>query len=326
MKKSKIGSYEFEIERARGKLKEMEAEKVLLQLPDGLRWKADKFIEPFEEEVTLWGGSCYGACDLPRDIGNSDALVHVGHSEIPNLKVDYPIIYLPGKSVEFKELPDELFEDLGERVGLYAPIQHVHQLEEVKERLSEEDHKTIIGEGDERIKHPGQVLGCNYSVKVQDADDHLYIGTGKFHPLGLSFSLKEDVFTYNPSTGQVDKIGEKGRDDFLKKRYGSISQLKECSEVAVITSTKKGQKRDELTEELIEIGEKEDIEMILVEFDEINPASVRNFGWDCLVSTACPRIALDDSDSFKATILTPDEFKIALNEKKWGNWRMDEIH
>ncbi len=326
MNKAKIGSYEFDIEMARSKLEKIGAEKVLLQLPDGLRWKGDEFLEFFDREVVIWGGSCYGACDVPKDIGTNDALIHVGHSEIPNLKVKYPIIYLPGKSLEFKRLPEEIFKELGEKVALYAPVQHLHHLDKAAQRLSNEGYEPIIGEGDDRIKHTGQVLGCNYSVKVEEADDHLYIGTGKFHPLGLSFSLKEDVITYNPSTSDIDKIGKDKREDFLRKRFGSIAQVQEHSKVAVITSTKQGQRRKELAEELIEKGESEGKKMVLVEFDEIDPSSMENFRLGCAVNTACPRIALDDSERFETTLLTPSEFKMAAKEKNWGVWEMDEIH
>ncbi|MEF8834869.1 MAG: diphthamide biosynthesis enzyme Dph2 [Candidatus Thermoplasmatota archaeon] len=321
----KIGSFEFDIEKAKSELKDIGAERIMIQLPDGLRTKADMFMDEFDQETVIWGGSCYGACDIPKDIGENDALIHFGHAEIPNLEVDYPIIYLPGKSTKFQDIPEEIFENLEDKVALYAPIQHVHQLEKMENILSEKGYETVIGKGDNRIKYPGQVLGCNYSVKVKDADSHLYIGTGRFHPIGLSFSLMSDVLIYNPSTGQVDVVDEQERDDFLRKRFAAIAQAEECSKIGVLVSKKKGQRRIKTAENIKEIAEKEGKEIILIESDGIKKSSIDDLSLKCAVNTACPRIALDDSSNYDTVLLTPEELKITLKEKDWENWNMDEI-
>ncbi|MBS3789828.1 MAG: diphthamide biosynthesis enzyme Dph2 [Candidatus Thermoplasmatota archaeon] len=321
----KIGSFEFDIEKAKSELEKIGAEKIMIQLPDGLRPKLDRFLEQFDQEIVVWGGSCYGACDLPEDIGENDVLIHVGHAEIPNLKVDYPIIYLPGRSIRFQEIPQELFKRLEGKIALYAPVQHLHQLDKLTEILSEEGYEVVIGEGDDRIENPGQVLGCNYSVRVEDADSHLYLGTGRFHPLGLSFSLMRDVLIYNPSTGQIDKVDEKERDDFLRKRFASIVQAEECSKIGIMISRKKGQRRMKTAEVIRQVGEKEGKEIIPIELDEINKNSIDDLNLGCAVNTACPRISLDDSGNYDTSLLTPDELMIALGRKDWEDWNMDEI-
>lgn len=60
-------------------------ENVLVQLPDGLKPKAneiqDKVKAKFPEvKLTFWNGSCYGSCDTPN-VSNFDLLVQFGHSE-----------------------------------------------------------------------------------------------------------------------------------------------------------------------------------------------------------------------------------------------------
>jgi len=321
----KIGSFEFDVEKAKSKLDKLGAKKIMIQLPDGLRPKVDRFLKLFEQETVVWGGSCFGACDIPEDIGENDALVHVGHAEIPNLKVDYPIIYLPGKSTRFQDMPKELFEKLNGKIALYGPIQHLHQLDKVEKILTERNYETIIGKGGSRIKNPGQILGCNYSVRVKNADTHLYIGTGRFHPLGLSFSLMRDVVLYNPSTGKVDMIDEKERDNFLRKRFAAIVKAEECSKIGIIVSRKKGQRRMKTAKALQQIGENEDKEIIILELDEIKEKSIDDLGLECAVNTACPRIALDDSCNYDTVLLTPNELMIAIKEKDWEDWDMDEI-
>ncbi|MFP4000395.1 MAG: diphthamide biosynthesis enzyme Dph2 [Thermoplasmata archaeon] len=322
----KIGSYEFDIKRARSELEKTGAEKILLQLPDGLRHKAEKFREQFEQDVSIWGGSCYGACDLPSDIGDNDALLHVGHSEIPNLDVDYDIIYLPGKSVRFEGSPEELFEKLEGKVALYAPVQHLYQFEKMADRISRKGHETVIGEGDNRMKHPGQVLGCNYTAVEKDADTHLYIGTGRFHPIGLSFALDEDVVMYNPSTKKVDVIGKEERETLLRKRFAAISLCREASTVGIIVSRKIGQERMKTAEQLQKMGKESGKDMVMIELEEIDKRAIDDLNLDCVVNTACPRIVLDDADSFDTVLLTPEEFKIAMEKKDWEDWEMDQIN
>ncbi|MBS3816536.1 MAG: diphthamide synthesis protein, partial [Candidatus Thermoplasmatota archaeon] len=144
----KVGSFRFDIEAAEEELKEIHAQKVMLQLPEGLKLKAEEFMDLFEEDMMIWGGSCYGACDLPEDIGQADALLHIGHSEIPNLKTDYPIVYLEGRSTRWEKLPEDLYEQIEGKVALYGPVQHLHHLEKAAEELEERGIEPVIGEGD----------------------------------------------------------------------------------------------------------------------------------------------------------------------------------
>jgi 2-(3-amino-3-carboxypropyl)histidine synthase len=67
-------------------VKKEKAKRILLQLPDGLKPRAQEFATKIEEEtgatVLLWAGSSFGACDLPQGVEklNIDLLFHFGHS------------------------------------------------------------------------------------------------------------------------------------------------------------------------------------------------------------------------------------------------------
>jgi 2-(3-amino-3-carboxypropyl)histidine synthase len=58
--------------------------------------------------------------------------------------------------------------------------------------------------------------------------------------------------------------------------------------------------------------------------DDISPDKLEDLGFDAYVSTACPRIALDDSDRYKRQIATPTELLIALGEMRWEDYLIDE--
>ncbi len=79
--------YKLELNKLIQTIKQQEAKQVLIQLPDGMKHKADQVADAIEEETSakafIWLGSCYGACDLPlgMDILNIDLVVQWGHNK-----------------------------------------------------------------------------------------------------------------------------------------------------------------------------------------------------------------------------------------------------
>lgn len=75
----------LELEKLFSTLEKNKAQKVLIQLPDGLKPKAKEIQEEVKQKfpavkLTFWAGSCYGACDVPN-VSGYDLLVQFGHSE-----------------------------------------------------------------------------------------------------------------------------------------------------------------------------------------------------------------------------------------------------
>ena len=75
--------YDLELDHVVAHIKKNKAKTVCIQLPDGLKPKADVIQDKIESEtnatVLIWAGSCYGACDVPNI--KADLLVQWGHSE-----------------------------------------------------------------------------------------------------------------------------------------------------------------------------------------------------------------------------------------------------
>ena len=51
----------------------------------------------------------------------------------------------------------------------------------------------------------------------------------------------------------------------------------------------------------------------------------RKMELEAFVVSACPRIAIDDSQMYKKPLLTPQELEIVLNKREWENYQLDEI-
>lgn len=79
--------YDLELEKACEEIKKIKAKRVCVQLPDGLKPKAKKITDELKEktdaEIIIWLGSCYGACDIPKQVKDLkvDLLIQWGHSE-----------------------------------------------------------------------------------------------------------------------------------------------------------------------------------------------------------------------------------------------------
>ena len=59
--------------------------------------------------------------------------------------------------------------------------------------------------------------------------------------------------------------------------------------------------------------------------DAVAPEHLEGYKVDAWVSTACPRIAIEDSLRYQRPLLTPQELEIVLGERAWKDYAFDEI-
>jgi 2-(3-amino-3-carboxypropyl)histidine synthase len=111
----------------------------------------------------------------------------------------------------------------------------------------------------------------------------------------------------------------------LRRRFGVITRAADAKRFAVLVSKKPGQRRMELARRMKDLGEARGLEMISVYLDNIEPDRLLNLGVEAAVSTACPRIALDDAAKYMIPILTPPEFEVLIGERRWEEYAFDEM-
>jgi len=318
--------WDYELDRIVEAVDERDASTVGLQFPEGLKRRgprvADDLRELLPDDVTVMisGQPCYGACDLDTYLmQRTDVFVHFGHSP---MKESDKIIYVPlFSNVEVAPIMEEALNELetGD-VGLVTTAQHMNRFEEMREFLEDRGFTVHTRRGDERLTHEGQVLGCNYASADIDADQVLYVGGGKFHPLGLAMEHPDKhVVIADPVNNVVDVADT---EKFLKQRYGAVHRAMDAETWGVIFSTKIGQGRLETAREIVDSND----DAYLLTMDEITPDRLRNFGLDAYVNTACPRVTTDDGPQFDAPILTPGEYEIAIGEKPLDELEFDTFH
>jgi 2-(3-amino-3-carboxypropyl)histidine synthase len=321
-------------------LKKHQYNSVALQLPEGLKphvFTIVKFLEQnTQATVFVSADPCFGACDIPHSELNQlgiEAVIQLGHTPLPSLqKFDMPTFFVNALSLQ--DVEPVVLRSLslleGTTIGLVTTAQHLHQLPTVTDILTNHHFKPIVSKGDKRIAAAGQILGCNFSAGttlVDVVDSFLFIGSGRFHPLGLLLCTNKPVIVADPFTNTVEKEDlEELKDTILRQRYGAIARSKTAQRFGILIGTKQGQQRRDLAFTLRKLLQKHSKYSLFITLDTFSPAFLQGFTHiDCLVSTACPRIAIDDYLQYKIPILTPMELKILLGEKKWDDYSFDQI-
>ncbi|WP_048086241.1 diphthamide biosynthesis enzyme Dph2 [Archaeoglobus veneficus] len=306
-----------------GILKELQTRGVKIigiQLPDGLKYWSSEIAAKFEAEgfeVILSASPTYGACDIDVSLlQDVEVLLHFAHEPIFELD---RVIYVPYR-IDFDERSVENLNIPERKIALIATAQYAWKLEAVKSVLEAGGYEVEIGGGSDRIKLPGQVLGCNYTVlRDTTAEAVLFIGDGLFHPIGAAMYTGRKVYRFSPLSNEFEEVEAS---EFLKERMFAVARAMDAENFGIIVSSKIGQKRlglaRKLKEKVKKAGKKADIIVADV-------VSVANFNYDCFVNTACPRIAYDDWRNFQKPVLTPLELEIVLGLRSWGDYAMDEI-
>ena len=298
------------------KLKRAGAKKILVQVPEGLKMRAQGIIKKLEDaglEPLLWCEPCFGACDLPDQAAKllgCDAILHMAHSDL-GLKTDIPVVYeeyripfnpIPLLKREVKKLPFR-------RISLITTLQFIEILKPVKKFLESKGKKVFIGKP-ECAKYPGQILGCDYSAALsleKQIDCFLFLGSGLFHPLGLAIKTQKPVLFLDFESGQLKSL-EKEKARLEMKRTAWIERAKECESFGVLVSTKPGQLMPGLAEQVKQKLRSKGKTALILAMDEITPSKLLGLNLDCLINCACPRLS-DDYELFKKPILNPEDIE-----------------
>lgn len=314
--------YAFDLHDMVERIKHARAKTVGLQLPEGLKRRAAALARALEEateaQIVIIGEECFGACDVIPDAG-MDIIFNIGHSDIPNMPLDrdnYRFIELP-YDIDHQALHEILsLEELGGKVGLVATVQHVHALDGFKQFLEGNGIEAVIARGGDRVVHPGQILGCNLSSAANcgEVDSYVFLGSGRFHALGIYLALGKPVFILDPYSGLVALLEKEASEQYLKTRWGAISRAKQAKTFGIIVSRKPGQYRMETAENVKRTLEEAGKEAYLIILDLLTPQRLDTLGLDAYVVTACPRIAIDDSGSYSQPLLTPVEVEALVGK------------
>ncbi len=308
-----------------------------LQLPEGLKRRALGLVEELEgatgATVMVSADPCYGACDLvDRQLEplGVELVVHVGHTAMGDTMPGIPTVFLEAR-IELDVTPAvraalPLLPDRG-RVGLLTTTQHRHALDDAAGVLRDAGITPVLGRGGNRLAFMGQVLGCDLSaarVVADEVDAFLLVGGGSFHAVGVALATGKPVVVADVELGEAMSVEEE-RQRVLRRRSAVIAKARDAESFGVLVESRPGQQRWGLArtvrDELAEAGRRP----VLLLLREVSPDRLLALGMDAYVSTACPRIAVDDQSVYPMPVLTPQETRVLLGRESWDDYRLDEI-
>jgi len=302
--------WNLETERVISEIEKRNAKRILFQVPEGLKKDVEKEIEKikryFDEkgkslELMIWGGTCFGGCDLvDGEVGHLgiDLIIHYGHEELEYAKPSIPTIFIPVYHVFDEEEKNKILNDI-DNIIKEKNITTVATTIQYKELLKK--------------YNPTVILGCR--AEVNKENEVLFVGTGRFHPLMIAYKIKKPVTIYNPVTREISLIKEEEIKKLIKKRISIISKLmiNPPKKIGVVLSTKKGQCRKRIFEYVKDLLKNTGIDYISIVVNNLSPQSLI-YDVDAYVIVACPRIVMDDYALYDKPILTPKELEMLINE------------
>jgi 2-(3-amino-3-carboxypropyl)histidine synthase len=320
-------SFDLEEKRLKREIKKRKPKTVFLQLPEGLKPDAPHLASIIEEAGAtpiVSTDPCYGACDLAiseAKILGADLIVHYGHTPM-TMHADVPIVYVEARAkISIKEALVEAlthFESWS-KIGLVTTVQHVHQLDEAKSMLETAGKTVFIGDTDP-AKYAGQVIGCDFgnarSVS-EKVEAYVFVGGGRFHAMGVALATGKPTIIADPYEKRAYPIqDEVGR--LIKQRWANIAEAKKAKSFGVLISLKSGQMRLKDAMKIKEKLEQNGLKATLLALREVTFSALMQFpGIDAFVNTACPRLSLDDAQSFRKPLLSLNETLVLLGEMKW---------
>ncbi len=179
---------------------------------------------------------------------------------------------------------------------IVSSAQHLNRLDEVRDFLEESGKKAFVG---------GQVLGCVQDNALRfDADCVIYVGSGRFHPLGIAEKTRKPVYILNPISKVLDKISDAELKRLSGRKRAALAKALSSDVFGVLVSTKDGQTDLKRALEVKSLLEARSKTAYLIAAEELTPPNLLPFQVDCFVNTACVRL---ESDGFHRPVVDAKE-------------------
>ncbi len=290
--------------------------RVLLQAPEGFKTKVEEIADAIEKmgvEVVIWADPCFGACDIPDAAAKSldcDLIVHVGHAPM-GVKSEVPIAYVECRTP--KDFAKILRKNVAllknfKTIGILTTVQHIQDIGPAKEFL-EKGGFNAIARKSKSLKYSGQVLGCNADAAKSienKVDAFLFLGSGRFHALGILKKVDKPVFVADFEKNSVYDITQE-KAMMEKKRILRKVKFDSAKSVGFLVSVKRGQMPKCDVFSLKKKLESQGKSVKIVAMDYIFAEKILGMHFDVLVNCACPRI--EDDLVFRETVISLDEIR-----------------
>jgi len=147
----------------------------------------------------------------------------------------------------------------------------------------------------------------------------LFVGGGLFHALGIAMSTSKPTIIADPYDNRAFAINQEAQ-KMLRQRWAVIEEAQVAETFGILVGLKPGQKHFEDALKVKALAEKHGKTPYLIVAREITPDTLLEFpSINAYVNTACPRISLEAPQKFSKSVLTVNEFMVAIGETSWEN-------
>lgn len=322
-------NYNFEIPKTIWRIRETNAKRVALQMPEGLLMFSttiSDIIRDFTDaDTVIMGDVTYGACcvdDFTAKALNVDLLVHYGHSclipidQTSGIKVLYIFVDIKIDALHFIETIKLNFP-VENRLAFVSTIQFVVTLQASANELRKSGYNITIPQS--KPLSPGEILGCTAPI-VPNVDTIIYLGDGRFH-LEAAMIANPNLRAY-----RYDPYNKEFTEEFYdheamrKNRKDAIEKAKTAETFGIILGTLGRQGSPKVLEHLEKRLRESNKKIVTILLSEIFPDKLKLFeNIDAFVQIACPRLSIDWGTAFPQPLLTPYEVSVALGDAKWNS-------
>lgn len=192
-------------------------------------------------------------------------------------------VFVHARSTLEVNLPLEKVKELPQPIGVVVNVQYLHRLQEIVDRVK-------------GVK-VGQVLGCHTQAAekvAQSVGCFLFIGSGRFHPIGVAVSTQKPVFCFDPGNQQLDQVTQEEIHLQKRRKEGSLLKFLHSKRVGLLISTKGGQNLMSEARKFKVACKDKDVFIVACETFDRN--YLDNFTFiESWVNTACPRLPETDN-------------------------------
>uniref|UniRef100_A0A8C6S4E1 2-(3-amino-3-carboxypropyl)histidine synthase subunit 1 n=1 Tax=Neogobius melanostomus TaxID=47308 RepID=A0A8C6S4E1_9GOBI len=320
-------NYNFEIHKTVWRVRQANAKRVALQLPEGLQMFAcviADIIERFTEADTIvMGDVTYGACcvdDFTARALGADFMVHYGHSclipidSTKGIKMLYVFVDIQMDNAHFLDTVKFNFTP-GQSLALVSTIQFVAALQAVSAALKP-DYDVLVPQC--RPLSPGEILGCTSPRLDRKVNAIIYLGDGRFHLESIMIANPGiPAYRYDPYS-KVFSREYYDHNAMRELRLQAIDKARSAQRWGLILGSLGRQGSPKVLEHLESRLESLGKSFTRVLLSEIFPSKLELMtDIDAWVQIACPRLSIDWGAAFKKPLLSPYEAAVALQEVSW---------
>ena len=299
---------------------------VAINGPDGIlpqvQETASKIMKRFGIPAYVLADTTWGSCDLNSNgakVLGAEVLFNIGHTISFDTFNDNIVMIDAFDNITFDKVVRKCIEILkGKTISLITDSQHLHQINTVKEILTQAGIQVKIGKGKGQL-NDGQVFGCEFYPVMETKDEvevNVFLGQSNFHAAGIALATNKPTYILDPYFNEVREVTEFAQ-KLQKKATLAIDKAADAETFGIIVGLRDGQLSKTTALKFKQELEKEGKTVQLFALTDITNDRLRNLkGIDAFIQVACPRISTDNQFD-KPLLSTPQAnalLKILRNE------------